>query len=70
MEVITVTSTQTNVTWVIKSRRMGWAGYVARMGKYRGTSRILVRKPEGRARLEEQGIDGRIILRWIKEIGC
>jgi len=26
---------------------MGWAGYVARMGKNRGTFRILLRKPEG-----------------------
>jgi hypothetical protein len=36
---------------VIKSRIMGWAGYVARMGKNRGTSRILVRKPEGKSPL-------------------
>ena len=31
-----MTCTQTNVIWVIKSRRMGWAGYVARMGKNKG----------------------------------
>jgi len=32
---------------MVKSRRMGWASYVARRGKNRGTSRILVWKPEG-----------------------
>jgi len=33
---------------VIKSRRMGWAGHVARMGEERGVYRVLVGKPEGR----------------------
>jgi hypothetical protein len=31
---------------VIKSRRMRWAGHVARMGKGRGAYRILVGRPE------------------------
>ena len=29
---------------VIKSRRMRWAGHVARMGEERGVYRVLVRK--------------------------
>jgi hypothetical protein len=33
---------------VIKSRRMRWAGHVARMGEGRGVYRVLVGKPEGR----------------------
>jgi len=33
---------------VIKSRRMRWAGYVARMGEEKGVYRFLVRKPEGK----------------------
>jgi hypothetical protein len=37
-----------NIIWVIKSRRMRWAGHVARMGEGRGTYRILVGRPEGR----------------------
>jgi hypothetical protein len=37
-----------NVIQVIKSRRMRWAGYVARMGEERGAYRILVGRPEGR----------------------
>jgi hypothetical protein len=37
-----------NIIWVIKSRRMWWAGHVARMGEERGAYRILVGTPEGR----------------------
>jgi len=37
-----------NIVRVIKSRRMGWAGHIARMGERRGVYRILVRKPEGK----------------------
>jgi len=37
-----------NIVRVMKSRRMRWAEYVARMGKRRGVYRILVGKPEGR----------------------
>jgi hypothetical protein len=37
-----------NIVTVIKSRRMRWAGHVARMGKGRGVYRILVGRPEGK----------------------
>jgi hypothetical protein len=37
-----------NIIRVIKSRRMRWAGHVARMGEERGAYRILVGRPEGR----------------------
>jgi hypothetical protein len=33
---------------IIKSRRMGWAGHVARMGEKRNAYGILVGKPEGK----------------------
>jgi hypothetical protein len=36
-----------NVIRVIKSRRMRWAGHVARMGEGRGAYRILVGRNEG-----------------------
>jgi hypothetical protein len=36
------------VIWVIKSRRLRWAGYLARMGDRRNAHRVLVGKPEGR----------------------
>jgi hypothetical protein len=37
-----------NIIRVIKSRRVGWAGHVARMGEERGAYRILVGRPGGR----------------------
>ena len=37
-----------NIVRVIKSRRMRWAGHVARIGEERGAYRILVGKPEGK----------------------
>jgi len=56
---------------VIKSRRMRWAGHVARMGEERGGYRVLVGKPEGRRPLE------RPRRRWVyniridlQEVGC
>src|SRR5215470_4129506 len=47
-----------NIIRVIKSRRMRWAGHVARMGEGRGAYRILVGRPEGRQPL------GRPRCRW------
>jgi hypothetical protein len=38
----------TNIVRVVKSRRMRWAGHVARMGEGRGVHRVLVGKPEGK----------------------
>ena len=37
-----------NIVRVVKSRRMRWAGHVARMGEDRGVHRMLVGKPEGK----------------------
>jgi hypothetical protein len=37
-----------NIIRVIKSRRLKWAGYVARMGERRAAYRVLVGKPQGR----------------------
>jgi len=60
-----------NIVRVIKSRRMRWAGHVARMGVERGVYRVLVGKPEGRRPL------GRPRLQWVdnirmdlQEVGC
>jgi hypothetical protein len=43
---------------VVKSRRMRWAGHVARIGEGRGVHRVLVGKPEGKRPL------GRPRRRW------
>jgi hypothetical protein len=37
-----------NIVRMIKSRRMRWAGHVARMGEERGVYRFLVGRPEGK----------------------
>jgi hypothetical protein len=48
----------TNIFRVIESRRIRWAGHVARMGERRGAYRVWVRKPEGKRPL------GRPRCRW------
>jgi hypothetical protein len=47
---------------IIKSRRMRWAGHVARMGEKRNAKRILVGRPEGKRQLE------RSRRRWVNHI--
>jgi hypothetical protein len=47
---------------MIKSRRMGWAGHFAQMGKERNTYRILVGKPEGKRPL------GRPRCSWVDDV--
>ena len=54
-----------NIVRVVKSRRMRWAGHVARMGQGRGVHRVLVGRPEGKIPLGRPRRDGGIILRWI-----
>jgi hypothetical protein len=44
----------------IKSRRMRWTGHVARMGEGKNMYRVLVRRPEGKEHLKDQGGDGRM----------
>jgi hypothetical protein len=51
-----------NIIRLIKSRRIRWAGHVARMGEKRNAYRILVGKPEGKRSL------GRPRRRWVDNI--
>jgi hypothetical protein len=44
---------------------MGWAEDVARMEEMRNAYEISVGKLKGRDHLEDLGIDGRKILKWI-----
>ena len=57
-----------NITRVINSRRMRWAGHVACMGERRGVYRTLLGNLRGRDHLEDPGVDGRKILRWMLRI--
>ena len=51
---------------VVKSRRMRWAGHVARMEEDRGVHRVLVgEKLEERDHLEDLSVDGRITINCI-----
>jgi hypothetical protein len=53
-----------NIIRMIKSRRMRWAGHVARMGALRKAYRILVGKPEGKRPLGRPNVGGWTILKW------
>ena len=54
-----------NIVWVIKSRRMRWAGHVARMGEGRGCIGSCWGNRRERDYWGDLGIDGWIILGWI-----
>jgi len=54
-----------NIVRVFKSRRMGWAGHVARMRRGEVYAGFWWGNLRERDHLEVPGIDGRIILRWI-----
>jgi len=54
-----------NIIRVIKSRKMRWAGYVARMGRGEVYTRFWWGNLRERDHFEDAGLNGRIILRWI-----
>jgi len=60
-----------NIVQVIKSRRMRWAGHVARLGEGRGEYRVLVGKPEGKRPLgrPRRGWEDNIKMD-LQEVGC
>jgi len=41
---------------------------VAGMGQVRNACRIMVEEPEGKNRLEDLGIDGKIVLVWMEGV--
>jgi len=56
---------------VIKSRRMRWAGHVARVGEERGVYRVLVGKPEGKRPVWRPKLGWVDNIRMdLQEVGC
>jgi hypothetical protein len=71
-----------NIVRMIKSRRMRWAGHVARIAEGKGVYRVLVGRPEGKRPLgrpkrrwennikldlREIGIDGSNWIHWAQD---
>jgi len=54
-----------NIVRVIKSRRMRWAGHVARMGRGEAYTGFWWGDRRERDHWRDSGVDERIILRWI-----
>jgi hypothetical protein len=54
-----------NIVWVIKSRRLRWAGHVARMGRGEVCTGFWWGNLRARDRWGDPGADGRIMSGWI-----
>jgi hypothetical protein len=54
-----------NIIRQIKSKRMRWAGHMARMGEERKCTRFWWKNPKERDHLEELGVDWRMGSEWI-----
>ena len=54
-----------SIVMVIKSRRVRWAGYVARVGRGEAYAGFWWGNLRERDHLGDPGVDGRIILSWI-----
>ena len=58
-----------NIIRSLKSRRLKWAGHVARMEHSRNAYRVLVEKPEGKRSLGRPRWEDNIKMD-LKEVGC
>ena len=58
--------TSRTIIWVMKLRRMGWAGNVARLGEDKNAYIFLIRRPEGK-RPFGRGLNVKINLNRIVE---
>jgi hypothetical protein len=55
----------TNIVRAIISRKIGWAGHVARMGREESYAGLCWENLREKDYYGDPGIDGRIILRWM-----
>ena len=53
-----------NIVRVIKSKRLIWAGHIARMEKGRKAFKIYQEGEKEKELQEDQGVDGRTIFEW------
>jgi hypothetical protein len=53
-----------DIITLFQSRRMRWAGHVARMGDGRNVYRGLIGKPKEQDHLKDQGVDGCMGSKW------
>jgi hypothetical protein len=58
-----------SIVRVVKSRRIRWAGHVARMGENRDVHRVLVGKPEGKRPLGRPRLKWKDIKMDLQEVG-
>jgi hypothetical protein len=56
-----------NIIRQIKSKQIGYAGHVARIGEERKVYKVSLGKPEGKNHSEDQDVDGRMGSEWILE---
>jgi len=64
-------NSRANSVGVIKSRRMRWAGHVARMRERRGVNRVLVGKPKGKRPLRRPRSRWEDTIKMdFQEVGC
>ena len=68
-EVLSDEYSSPNIVRMIKSRRMRWAGHVARMGRLEIYTGFWWGNLRERDHLEHPGLDGRILLKWIFRSG-
>jgi hypothetical protein len=54
-----------NIIRMFKSRRMKLVEHKAHMGEVRNYTKFLLEHLKGRVHLEDLGIDGRTLLKWI-----
>ena len=60
-----------NIVRVVKSRRMRWAGHVARMGEGKGVHKVLVGKPVGKRPQRRPGRSWEDNIKMdLQEVGC
>jgi hypothetical protein len=54
-----------NIIRVVRSRKLRWAGHVARMGASRAAYRVCWGNLKKGDHLEDRGVNGTIILKWV-----